>query len=121
MKKTVYITTPIYYASGNPHIGHAFSTIYGDVLAKYKRLVGYDALFQTGMDEHGQKIEDIAKEKKVDVKTFVDDITNKFKDLWDKLDIQCDSFVRTSEPRHIDVVQKVFQDFQDKGYVYLGS
>jgi methionyl-tRNA synthetase len=81
MKKTAYITTPIYYASGNPHIGHAFSTIYADVLTRYKKLIGYDAFFQTGMDEHGQKIEDCARAKNLDVQNFIDGITVIFKDL----------------------------------------
>jgi methionyl-tRNA synthetase len=81
MKKTFYVTTPIYYASGDPHIGHAFSTIYADVLNRYKKMLGYETFFVTGMDEHGQKILDVAKSNNLQPQVFVDEICKKFKNL----------------------------------------
>ncbi|MDR2461841.1 MAG: methionine--tRNA ligase, partial [Mycoplasmataceae bacterium] len=120
-KKKFYITTPIYYASGEPHIGHAFTTILADVIAKYKKLIGYDVVFLTGMDEHGQKIAEKAAENNMEPQKWVDFITDKFLDLWKKLDINNTNFIRTSSPKHKLAVQKVFSEFLIKKYIYLGQ
>lgn len=119
--KKFYITTPIYYPSGKPHIGHAYSTIFADVICRYKALIGYDAFMQTGMDEHGQKIEEAARKVKLDPQTFVDKMGEVFLNLWKDLDINYHSFVKTSNPHHIEIVQKVFQQFQNDGFIYLGT
>ncbi|MDR3329730.1 MAG: methionine--tRNA ligase [Mycoplasmataceae bacterium] len=120
-KKQFYITTPIYYPSGKPHIGHAYSTILADVICRYKALIGYDAFLQTGMDEHGQKIAEAAEKAGKKPQEFVNDISKIFLKLWKDLDINYSSFIRTSEPRHVKVVQEVFADFQKAGYIYLGE
>lgn len=119
--KKFYITTPIYYPSGKPHIGHAYSTIFADVICRYKALIGYDAFMQTGMDEHGQKIEEAAKKQNLDPQTFVDKMGKVFLDLWKDLDINYHSFVKTSNLIHVATVQKVFQEFQRNNFIYLGT
>jgi methionyl-tRNA synthetase len=119
--KKFYITTPIYYPSGKPHIGHAYSTILADVICRYKALMGYDTLMQTGMDEHGQKIEEAAHKAGVQPREFVDDAAVLFLKLWKELDINYGSYIRTSEARHEEVVQKVFAQLQMDGYIYLGG
>jgi methionyl-tRNA synthetase len=119
--KKIYITTPIYYPSGHPHIGHAYSTIFADVICRYKSLIGYDAFMQTGMDEHGQKIAESAAKQNLDPQTFVDKMGKIFLNLWKELDIKCDSFIKTSETRHVKVVQEVFKEFQDNNFIYLGT
>ncbi|MDR0739992.1 MAG: methionine--tRNA ligase [Mycoplasmataceae bacterium] len=116
-----YITTPIYYPSGQPHIGHAYSTIFADVLCRYKAYIGYDAFMQTGMDEHGQKIAEAAAKHGIEIQTFVDQISKVFLKLWDDLDINYSSFIRTSDPKHTKVVQEVFEQFKKDGFIYLGS
>jgi methionyl-tRNA synthetase len=118
-KKTFYITTPIYYPSGNLHIGHAYTTVAGDAMARYKRLKGYDVMYLTGTDEHGQKIQRKAEEKGVTCQAYVDDIVSGIKDLWKKLDISYDDFIRTTETRHKDVVEKIFKQLLDQGDIYL--
>jgi methionyl-tRNA synthetase len=118
-KKTFYITTPIYYPSGNLHIGHAYTTVAGDAMARYKRLKGYDVMYLTGTDEHGQKIQRKAEEKGVTCQAYVDDIVYGIKDLWKKLDISYDDFIRTTETRHKDVVEKIFKQLLDQGDIYL--
>jgi len=118
-KKTFYITTPIYYPSGNLHIGHAYTTVAGDAMARYKRLKGYDVMYLTGTDEHGQKIQRKAEEKGVTCQAYVDDIVSGIKDLWEKLDISYDDFIRTTETRHKDVVEKIFKQLLDQGDIYL--
>jgi len=120
-KKTFYITTPIYYPSDKLHIGHAYTTVAGDAMARYKRLRGYDVMYLTGTDEHGQKIERKAQEKGVSPQQFVDDIVVGIKSLWDKLEISNDDFIRTTERRHKQTVEKVFQRFVDQGDIYLGE
>jgi methionyl-tRNA synthetase len=120
-KKTFYITTPIYYPSDKLHIGHAYTTVAGDAMARYKRLRGYDVMYLTGTDEHGQKIERKAEEKGVSAQQFVDDIVVGIKSLWDKLDISNDDFIRTTETRHKLVVEKIFQRFLDQDDIYLGE
>lgn len=119
--KTFYITTPIYYPSDKLHIGHAYSTVAGDAMARYKRLRGFDVRYLTGTDEHGQKIERKAQEKGTTPQQFVDDIVSGIKELWSKLDISYDDFIRTTEDRHKDAVGKIFQRLLDQGDIYLGE
>lgn len=121
MKKTFYITTPIYYASGTLHIGHAYSTVAADSIARYKRQRGYDVRFLTGSDEHGQKVERKAAEAGVTPKEYVDDIVGKFQELWKLLDISNDDFIRTTDPRHRLTVQKIFKQLYDQGDIYKSS
>jgi methionyl-tRNA synthetase len=120
-KKTFYITTPIYYPSDRLHIGHAYTTVAGDALARYKRLRGYDVRYLTGTDEHGQKIERKAKEAGVTPQEYVDGIVAGIKTLWDKLDISYDDFIRTTQERHKKAVQKIFKRLVDQGDIYLGE
>ena len=120
-KKTYYITTPIYYPSDNFHIGHCYTTVIADALARYKRLKGYDVFFLTGSDEHGQKIEERAKKKGCTPKEFVDPIIDNAKDLWKSLDISYDKFIRTTDPEHVECVQKVFKQLYDQGDIYKGA
>ncbi|HHV71362.1 MAG TPA: methionine--tRNA ligase [Clostridia bacterium] len=117
-KKTYYITTPIYYPSGNLHIGHAYTTVAADAIARYKRLCGYDVHFLTGSDEHGQKIERKAAANNVTPQEYVDKIVSGFIDLWRLLHISYDDFIRTTEPRHEQAVQKIFQQIYDQGDIY---
>lgn len=117
--KTFYITTPIYYPSGNLHIGHAYTTVAGDVMARYKRMRGFDVMYLTGTDEHGQKIQRAAEENGVSPKKYVDEIVAGIKELWGKLDISYDDFIRTTEDRHKKVVKKIFQKLLDQGDIYL--
>ncbi|WP_199620128.1 methionine--tRNA ligase [Paenibacillus alkalitolerans] len=119
--KTFYITTPIYYPSDKLHIGHAYTTVAGDAMARYKRLRGYDVRYLTGTDEHGQKIERKAKEKGVTPQQYVDDIVGGIHELWDKLHISHDDFIRTTEDRHKRVVEKIFQQLVDQDDIYLGT
>ncbi|AFC29748.1 MetG [Paenibacillus mucilaginosus 3016] len=119
-KKTFYLTTPIYYPSDKLHIGHAYSTTAGDVMARYKRLRGFDVRYLTGTDEHGQKIERKAQEAGKTPQEFVDDIVVGIKELWKKLDITYDDFIRTTEPRHKQAVEKIFTKLKDQGDIYLG-
>lgn len=118
-KKTFYITTPIYYPSGNLHIGHAYTTVAGDAISRYKRLRGYDVMYLTGTDEHGQKIQKKANEKGVTPKAYVDEIVSGIKTLWDKLDISYVDFIRTTETRHKEVVEKIFAKLMEQGDIYL--
>jgi methionyl-tRNA synthetase len=120
-KKTFYLTTPIYYPSANLHIGHAYTTVACDAMARYKRLRGYDTWYLTGTDEHGQKIERKAAEVGKTPQQFVDDIVAGIKALWGRLDISYDDFIRTTEPRHKVVVQKIFQKLLDQGDIYLSD
>lgn len=117
-KKTFYITTPIYYPSDKLHIGHSYTTVAADAMARFKRLTGYDVMFLTGTDEHGQKIERIAKEKGVSPKEYVDEIVAGIKELWKLLEISYDDFIRTTDERHIKVVQKIFKKLYDQGDIY---
>ncbi|WP_257351285.1 methionine--tRNA ligase [Pseudalkalibacillus decolorationis] len=117
--KSFYITTPIYYPSGKLHIGHAYTTVAGDAMARYKRLRGYNVMYLTGTDEHGQKIQDKAEEKGVPPIEYVDEIVESIQELWNKLDISYDDFIRTTEERHKTVVEKIFQRLMDQGDIYL--
>lgn len=120
-KKTYYVTTPIYYPSDNFHIGHCYTTVIADALARYKKLKGYDVYFLTGSDEHGQKIEDRAKAKGVTPKQFIDPIIDNAKDLWKSLDVNYDKFIRTTDEEHVKTVQKVMQRLYDQGDIYKGA
>lgn len=121
MNKKYYITTPIYYPSANFHIGHCYTTIIADAIARYKRLNGYDVFFQTGTDEHGQKIEQKAKEAGVTPKEYVDVIIENAKNLWKSLNISYDYFIRTTDENHVKAVQKIFRKLYDQGDIYKGS
>lgn len=119
-KKNFYLTTPIYYPSDKLHIGHAYSTVAGDVTARYKRLRGFNVMYLTGTDEHGQKIERKAQEVGKTPQQFVDDIVAGIKELWKKLDISYDDFIRTTEPRHKQAVEKIFAKLMEQDDIYLG-
>nr|WP_231686989.1 methionine--tRNA ligase [Bacillus sp. JCM 19034] len=116
---TFYLTTPIYYPSDKLHIGHAYTTVAGDAMARYKRLRGYDVRYLTGTDEHGQKIETKAKEKGLTPQQFTDEIVKGIQALWKKLDISYDDFIRTTEVRHKQVVEQIFERLIDQGDIYL--
>ena len=120
-KGKYYITTPIYYPSGNPHIGHCYTTVACDTIARFKRLEGYDVMFLTGTDEHGVKIEQKAKEKGITPKEYVDPIVANFKKLWETMDISYDRFIRTTDEYHVKSVQKIFKKLYDKGHIYKGE
>lgn len=120
-KKPFYITTPIYYPSGNPHIGHCYTTVACDSIARYRRMQGYDVMFLTGTDEHGLKIEQKAAEKGVTPKEYVDEIVKNFKKLWSYMNISYDRYIRTTDDYHIETVQKIFKALYDKGYIYKGE
>ncbi|HET7578950.1 MAG TPA: methionine--tRNA ligase [Bacillales bacterium] len=120
-EKTFYITTPIYYPSGKLHIGNVYTTVAGDAMARYKRMRGYDVMYLTGTDEHGQKIQKKAQDAGVTPKQYVDEIVEGIQDLWGKLDISHDDFIRTTEKRHKKVVEKIFQQLLDQGDIYLGE
>ncbi|MBY0095492.1 methionine--tRNA ligase [Mesobacillus maritimus] len=117
--KTFYLTTPIYYPSGNLHIGHAYTTVAGDAMARYKRMRGYDVMFLTGTDEHGQKIQRKAEEKGITPQQYVDEIVSGIQELWGKLDISYDDFIRTTQDRHKEVVEKLFARLVEQGDIYL--
>ena len=119
-KKTFYITTPIYYPSGNMTIGHTYTTVAADTMARFRKLQGYDTYFLTGTDEHGQKIEKKAAEAGITPIQYVDKIVAETKELWKLMDIQYDDFIRTTEERHIKVVQKIFRQFYEQGDIYKG-
>lgn len=120
-KDTFYITTPIYYPSGNLHIGHAYSTVAGDVIARYKRMQGYDVRYLTGTDEHGQKIQEKAQKAGKTELEYLDEMISGIKNLWSKLEISNDDFIRTTEKRHKQVVEQVFERLLKQGDIYLGE
>ena len=123
-KKTFYITTPIYYPSDKLHIGHSYCTVATDAIARYKRLQGYDVMFLTGTDEHGQKIETKAKEAGMTPQAFVDHIVEGEKgilDLWKLMNISNDRFIRTTDDYHCAAVQKIFKTMYEKGDIYKGT
>ncbi|MEK4918010.1 methionine--tRNA ligase [Streptococcus sp. FSL E2-3494] len=121
MTKTFYITTPIYYPSGKLHIGSAYTTIACDVLARYKRMMNYDVFYLTGLDEHGQKIQQRAEEAGITPQEYVDSMAVGVKDLWQLLDISYDKFIRTTDDYHEKVVAQVFERLLEKGDIYLGE
>ena len=118
--KTYYISTPIYYPSDKLHIGHSYTTVAADCMARYKRLKGFDVMFLTGTDEHGIKIEKRAAAKGVTPQKYVDDIVAGIKDLWSIMDISYDKFIRTTDDYHVKAVQKIFKELYDKGEIYKG-
>lgn len=120
-KKTFYVTTPIYYPSGNLHIGHTYTTVAADSIARYKRFTGYDVRFLTGTDEHGEKIQKKAKEMGMEPIEYLDGMIAKIKALWEKMEISYDDFIRTTEPRHEKLVQDIFTKLYEKGDIYLGE
>lgn len=120
-KETFYITTPIYYPSGNLHIGHAYTTTAGDVIARYKRMQGYDVRYLTGTDEHGQKIQEKAHKAGKSELEYLDEMISGIKELWSKLEISNDDFIRTTENRHKEVVEQIFERLLSQGDIYLGE
>lgn len=117
-KKKFYITTPIYYPSASPHIGHLYTTVACDAIARFKRMQGCDVMFLTGTDEHGQKIEQKAKEANVTPKQYVDEIAEKFRRLWKYVNVDYDRFIRTTDDYHEESVKKIYKALLDKGYLY---
>ncbi len=117
-QKTYYITTPIYYPNDKLHIGHCYTTVACDVMARYKRLAGYDVMFLTGMDEHGQKIQREAESRGIEPQEFVDQMAEGVKHLWEVMNISYDRFIRTTDPVHISRVQEIFKRLQDNGDIY---
>ena len=117
-KQKFYITTPIYYPSGNMHIGHTYTTVAADTMARFKKMLGFDTYFLTGTDEHGQKIETKAAEAGVTPQEYVDKIVAQTKELWKLMNIDYDDFIRTTQPRHEKIVQKIFKKFYDQGDIY---
>src|SRR6185437_14492388 len=116
-----YITTPIYYVNARPHVGHAYTTIVCDVIARRQRMLGADTFFLTGTDEHGQKIERSASAAGKSPQQFTDEVSGEFKSLWDLMGISYDKFIRTTSPEHKRGVQKMFEVLQERGYIYKGS
>ena len=121
MSKKFYITTPIYYPSASPHLGHAYCSVMADIIRRSKALMGYETYFLTGLDEHGEKIEKNAESKGMTPQEFVDGVAEKFLALWKLLGITNDDFIRTTQPRHVSTVQKVFSRFLKEGDVYLSK
>jgi len=120
-KKTFYITTPIFYPSANLHIGNTYTTVAADAIARFKRLTGYDVMFLTGSDEHGQKIQRIAQEKGVTPKQYVDKVVAGIQELWKMMDISYDKFIRTTDEYHKKAVQKLFKQLYDQGDIYKSA
>ena len=120
-KKAFYVTTPIYYVNAEPHIGHAYTTVIADFLARWHRLAGYDSYFLTGTDEHGEKIAQAAKAAGEEPQAFVDRVSTRFKEAWKRLCIEYDDFIRTTEPRHKKIVQEILQKVYDAGDIYYGE
>ncbi|WP_038014202.1 methionine--tRNA ligase [Thalassobaculum salexigens] len=121
MRPTYYITTPIYYVNDKPHIGHAYTTLACDVMARFKRLDGFDVMFLTGTDEHGQKVEKAAEAAGVDPQSFTDQVSQNFRDLAAFMGFSNDDFIRTTEPRHVKATQEIWRRLKDNGHIYLGA
>ena len=119
--KKYYISTPIYYPSSNLHIGHTYCTVMADAMARFKRMTGYDVMFLTGTDEHGQKIQKKAEENGTTPQAYVDEVVAGIKDLWKTMEISYDDFIRTTEPRHIKRVQAIFNKMYENGDIYKGE
>ena len=118
MKNKFYVTTPIYYINDEPHIGHAYTTILADVLAEFHRILGEDVFFLTGTDEHGQKLQNAAVKNKREPLDYCDEMVLRFKKTWQKLHINNDDFIRTTEERHVKVVSDILQQIYDRGEIY---
>jgi methionyl-tRNA synthetase len=121
MKNKFYVTTPVYYPNDIPHIGHAYTTLVADILSRWNKLMGKEVFFLTGTDEHGKKIADVAKVSGKSPKEFIDELIPKFKEAWEKLNINYDFFIRTTDKKHEKIVQEVLQTVYDKGDIYLGE
>ena len=121
MKEKFYISTAIAYTSAKPHIGNTYEVVLADAIARYKRLKGYDVYFQTGTDEHGEKIELKAKEANVTPQEYVDNISGEIKRIWDIMNTSYDKFVRTTDKKHEEVVQHIFKKMYDQGDIYKGE
>jgi methionyl-tRNA synthetase len=121
MNKKFYITTPIYYVNARPHIGHAYTTIACDTIARRQRLLGVETFFLTGTDEHGQKIERAAQAAGKTPQHYADEISAEFRQLWKRMGISNDDFIRTTEDRHKKRVQELFRRIRDNGYIYKGT
>lgn len=121
MSKNFYVTTPIYYVNGDPHVGSAYTTIAADVIARYKKTMGYDVFFLTGTDEHGQKVEETAKQKGYTPQEWTDIMAPKFVEMWKALDIEYTDFIRTTEPRHKEAVKKILKKVYENGDIYKGE
>lgn len=120
-EKTFYITTPIYYPSGNLHIGHTYTTVAADTITRFKKLLGFETYFLTGTDEHGQKIQKVAEEAGVTPQAYVDNIVEGIKSLWTTMNIDYDQFIRTTDPEHEKTIQKIFKKLYEKGDIYKSS
>jgi methionyl-tRNA synthetase len=120
-RQKFYITTPIYFPSGNPHIGHCYTTVACDTIARYKRWQGFDVMFSTGTDEHGMKIEESAAKAGKSPGEYVDEIVGRFKSLWEYMNISYDRFIRTTDEYHKEAVQRIFATLHEKGYIYKGE
>ena len=118
MNKSFYITTPIYYVNDDPHIGTAYTTILADVLSRYQVQLGYDSFFLTGLDEHGQKVQDAALKRGLEPLSHCDEMSKSFISLWDRLHISNNDFIRTTEKRHKVVVEKILKIVYDAGDIY---
>ena len=116
-----YVTTPIYYVNDKPHLGHAYTTVAADIISRFNRFLGKDVFFFTGTDEHGQKIQQAAEKRGMTPKEFVDSLVPAFKNLWEKLNISYDHFIRTTDPEHIRAVQYIFKKCYENGDIYLGE
>ena len=119
-KKPYYISTAIAYTSAKPHIGNTYEIVLADAIARYKRMTGYDVYFQTGTDEHGQKIQDKAEAAGVTPQEYVDGVAGQIKDIWDLMNTTYDKFVRTTDPMHVEKVQKIFKRLYEQGDIYKG-
>ncbi len=120
MTRRFYVTTPIFYVNGDPHIGHAYTAIAADVMARFKRLDGYDVHFLSGTDEHGQKVEKAARDAGLEPRAFCDGISAKFRDMEARLGVVTDDFIRTTEARHVAGVQALWRRLRERGQIYLG-
>ena len=121
MKEKFYISTAIAYASGKPHIGNTYEIVLADAIARYKRLQGYDVYFQTGTDEHGEKIEEKARSAGMNPQEYVDEIALEVRKIWDVMNTSYDKFIRTTNPAHKEMVSKIFKKLYDQGDIYLGK
>jgi len=121
MSKPFYVTTPIYYVNDEPHLGHAYTTILADVLARYHRLRGTETFFLTGTDEHGQKVQEAAQKRAIPPQAQADQMAQRFRDAWNHLHIQYDDFIRTTQTRHVRVVEAILQDLWERGEIYRGE
>ena len=121
MKPTFYVTTPIYYVNGAPHIGHAYTSIAADVIARRHRLLGDDTFFLTGTDEHGQKVQRSAEAARIPPQQFADEVSATFRNLWKRMGITNNDYIRTTDPRHKRGVQKLWRDLEARGAIYLST